>query len=163
MNCSVCSKTSAVFIRILCPIHFSIFSPALKNEDSADDILIFSSYNPTIALDVIRNEEGCELKAYRCSAGVWTIGYGHTAGVTEGMAISQAHAEELLRADVIDCAGRMASYIKAPVTKWQFIALVSVSFNVGDLRRKAPKLLHNLNSRQEDKAALEFLLTSAGF
>ncbi len=109
----------------------------------------FSSYNPTIALDVIRNEEGCELKAYRCSAGVWTIGYGHTAGVTEGMAISQAHAEELLRADVIDCAGRMASYIKAPVTKWQFI--------VGDLRRKAPKLLHNLNSRQEDKAALEFL------
>ena len=109
-----------MFIRILCPIHFSIFSPALKNEDSADDILIFSSYNPTIALDVIRNEEGCELKAYRCSAGVWTIGYGHTAGVTEGMAISQAHAEELLRADVIDCAGRMASYIKAPVTKWQF-------------------------------------------
>ena len=87
-----------MFIRILCPIHFSIFSPALKNEDSADDILIFSSYNPTIALDVIRNEEGCELKAYRCSAGVWTIGYGHTAGVTEGMAISQAHAEELLRA-----------------------------------------------------------------
>lgn len=92
----------------------------------------FSSYNPTIALDVIRNEEACELKAYRCSAGVWTIGYGHTAGVTEGMVISQAHAEELLKSDVIDCATRMASYIKAPVTKWQFIALVSLSFNVGD-------------------------------
>ena len=55
----------------------------------------FSSYNPTIALDVIRNEEGCDLKAYRCSAGVWTIGYGHTAGVTEGMAISQAHARDV--------------------------------------------------------------------
>ena len=117
----------------------------------------FSSYDPAIALDFIRNEEGCKLKAYLCPAGRWTIGYGHTAGVTEGMAISQAHAEELLRADVIDCAGRMASYIKAPVTKWQFIALVSLSFNVGDLRRKAPKLLHNLNSRQEDKAAHEFL------
>lgn len=117
----------------------------------------FSSYDPTIALDLIRNEEGCKLKAYLCPAGKWTIGYGHTAGVTEGMTISQAHAEELLRADVIDCAGRMASYIKAPVTKWQFIALVSLSFNVGDLRRKAPKLLHNLNSRQEDKAAHEFL------
>ena len=117
----------------------------------------FSSYNPTIALDVIRNEEACELKAYRCSAGVWTIGYGHTAGVTEGMAISQAHAEDLLRADVIDVAQRMSSYIKAPVTKWQFIALVSLSFNVGDLRRKAPKLLHYLNAGQEDKAAHEFL------
>ena len=73
------------------------------------------------------------------------------------MTISQAHAEELLRADVIDCAGRMASYIKAPVTKWQYIALVSLSFNVGDLRRKAPKLLHYLNAGQEDNAAHEFL------
>ena len=117
----------------------------------------FSSYDPAIALDFIRNEEGCELKAYLCPAGKWTIGYGHTAGVTEGMTISQAHAEDLLRADVIDVAQRMSSYIKAPVTKWQFIALVSLSFNVGDLRRKAPKLLHNLNSRQEDKAAHEFL------
>lgn len=117
----------------------------------------FSSHDPKIALDIIRNFEGCRLKAYQCSAGRWTIGYGHTAGVTEGMSISQAHAEELLRADVIDCAGRMASYIKAPVTKWQFIALVSLAFNVGDLRRKAPKLLHYLNSRQEDKAAHEFL------
>ena len=117
----------------------------------------FSSYDPTIALDFIRNEEGCKLKAYLCPAGKWTIGYGHTAGVTEGMAISQAHAEELLRADVIDVAQRMSSYINAPVTKWQYIALVSLSFNVGDLRRKAPKLLHNLNSRQEDKAAHEFL------
>ena len=117
----------------------------------------FSSYDPTIALDFIRNEEGCELHSYLCPAGKWTIGYGHTAGVTEGMTISQAHAEDLLRADVIDCAGRMASYIKAPVTKWQYIALVSLSFNVGDLRRKAPKLLHYLNAGQEDKAAHEFL------
>lgn len=117
----------------------------------------FSSYDPAIALDFIRNEEGCKLKAYLCPAGRWTIGYGHTAGVTEGMTISQAHAEDLLRADVIDCAGRMASYIKAPVTKWQFIALVSLSFNVGDLRRKAPKLLHYLNAGQEDKSAHEFL------
>lgn len=117
----------------------------------------FSSYDPAIALDFIRNEEGCELRSYLCPAGKWTIGYGHTAGVTEGMAISQAHAEDLLRADVIDCAGRMASYIKASVTKWQLIALVSLSFNVGDLRRKAPKLLHYLNAGQEDKAAHEFL------
>lgn len=117
----------------------------------------FSSYDPAMAIDLIRNEEGCKLKAYQCSAGRWTIGYGHTAGVTEGMAISQAHAEDLLRADVIDCAQRMSSYITAKVTKWQFIALVSLSFNVGDLRRKAPKLLHYLNAGLETKAANEFL------
>lgn len=117
----------------------------------------FSSYNPNVAIDFIRNEEGCELRSYLCPAGRWTIGYGHTAGVTEGMAISQAHAEGLLKSDVIDVAQRMSSYIKAPVTKWQYIALVSLSFNVGDLRRKAPKLLHYLNAGQEDKAAHEFL------
>lgn len=117
----------------------------------------FSSYNPAITIDFIRNEEGCELRSYLCPAGKWTIGYGHTAGVTEGMSISQAHAEDLLKSDVIDVAQRMSSYIKAPVTKWQYIALVSLSFNVGDLRRKAPKLLHYLNAGQEDKAAHEFL------
>lgn len=117
----------------------------------------FSSYNPDVTLDFIRNEEGCELRSYLCPAGRWTIGYGHTAGVTEGMTISQAHAEDLLRSDVIDCAQRMSSYIKTKVTKWQFIALVSLSFNVGDLKRKAPKLLHYLNAGQEDKAAHEFL------
>lgn len=117
----------------------------------------FSSYDPAIAIALIRNEEGCKLKAYLCPAGKWTIGYGHTAGVTEGMTISQAHAEDLLRSDVIDCAQRMSSYIKTKVTKWQFIALVSLSFNIGDLRRKAPKLLHYLNAGQEDKAAHEFL------
>lgn len=117
----------------------------------------FSSYDPAIAIDLIRNEEGCELRSYLCPAGKWTIGYGHTAGVTEGMAISQAHAEDLLRADVIDVAQRMSSYIKAPVTKWQYIALVSLSFNIGNLRRKAPKLLHYLNAGQENKTAHEFL------
>ena len=117
----------------------------------------FSAYNPTLAIDFIRNEEGCELHAYQCAAGKWTIGYGHTEDVTEGMAISQAHAEELLKSDVIDCAERMASYIKAPVTKWQYIALVSLSFNVGDLRRKAPKLLHAVNAGDDIGAAHEFL------
>ena len=117
----------------------------------------FTDYEPSIALDFIRNEEGCELHAYQCAAGKWTIGYGHTEGVTEGMAISQAHAEDLLLADVIACAHRMATYIKAPVTKWQFIALVSLSFNIGDLRRKAPKLLHAVNAGDDIGAAHEFL------
>ena len=28
--------------------------------------------------DIIKKFEGCELEAYKCAAGVWTIGYGHT-------------------------------------------------------------------------------------
>ena len=40
-------------------------------------------------LNLLKKFEGCELKGYRCSAGVLTIGYGHTKGVTEGMQIDQ--------------------------------------------------------------------------
>ena len=35
-------------------------------------------------IDLIKHFEGCELEAYQCAAGVWTIGYGHTKGVQPG-------------------------------------------------------------------------------
>ena len=41
-------------------------------------------------LDLIKSFEGCRLSAYKCPAGVWTIGYGHTQGVYEGK-IGRAH------------------------------------------------------------------------
>ena len=40
-------------------------------------------------IDLISKFEGCYLKAYLCPAGVPTIGYGHTKGVTVGMAITK--------------------------------------------------------------------------
>ena len=50
---------------------------------------------------LIKEFEGLRLKAYKCPGGVWTIGYGHTAGVKSGMVISEAQAEEYLMADLI--------------------------------------------------------------
>ena len=47
-------------------------------------------------LALIKKFEGCELYAYQCSAGVWTIGYGHTKDVEPGMQITQEDAEEML-------------------------------------------------------------------
>ena len=41
-------------------------------------------------IDLIKQFEGCVLTAYKCPAGVWTIGYGHTAGVKQGQ-IGRAH------------------------------------------------------------------------
>ena len=52
----------------------------------------------TIAL--IKKFEGCRLTSYQDSVGVWTIGYGHTAGVKRGMKISQAQAEKYLTEDL---------------------------------------------------------------
>ena len=47
-------------------------------------------------LSLIKKFEGCKLEAYKCSAGVWTIGYGHTTGVKEGDVCTQEEAEKLL-------------------------------------------------------------------
>jgi lysozyme len=52
-------------------------------------------------LSLIKKFEGCRLKAYYCSGGVLTIGYGHTGGVKETDTITQEEADELLEKDVL--------------------------------------------------------------
>jgi len=90
---------------------------------------------------LIKQHEGCRLKAYRCPAGVWTIGYGHTGmDVKPGQAITQAKAEQLLRQDL--------HKFKAHVMKFdsqydwnqnEFDALVSFAFNVGSINQLTAK------------------------
>ena len=86
-------------------------------------------------LKLIMEFEGCRLAAYQCAAGVWTIGYGHTAGVHKGMAITQAQAEEYLKQDVAKFEQYVnnATYvpITAALTQNQFDALVSFAYNCG--------------------------------
>ena len=47
-------------------------------------------------LAIIKKYEGCRLTAYKCPAGVYTIGYGHTKGVKKGDTITQQQADLLL-------------------------------------------------------------------
>jgi hypothetical protein len=51
-------------------------------------------------LNLIKQFEGCHLTSYKCPAGVWTIGYGHTQGVTEGQSITQEQADLYLKTDL---------------------------------------------------------------
>ena len=53
---------------------------------------------------LIKSYEGLRLKAYKCPAGVWTIGYGHTKGVTQGMEISRQMAEGYFEQDLYNIA-----------------------------------------------------------
>lgn len=86
-------------------------------------------------LALIKQFEGCRLTAYQCSAGVWTIGYGHTVGVYKGMKITQKKAEAYLLQDV----AKFEKYINNPsyvpftaqLNQNQFDALVSFAFNLG--------------------------------
>ena len=47
-------------------------------------------------IELLKHFEGCELKAYQDSVGVWTIGYGHTKGIYKGLEITQSEAEKML-------------------------------------------------------------------
>lgn len=86
-------------------------------------------------LALIKQYEGCRLAAYRCAAGVWTIGYGHTAGVHSGMTITQAQADAYLQQDIAKFAGYVNNPAYVPITtnlnQNQFDALVSFAFNLG--------------------------------
>ncbi len=84
-------------------------------------------------IELIKEFEGCRLTAYRCPAGVLTIGFGHTGNVKAGQTISKERAEELLRQDLVR--------FETAVTAWnylynwnenEFSALVSFAFNCGE-------------------------------
>lgn len=116
----------------------------------------WGSYSPAIASDFVKQFEGRELKAYRCSAGVLTIGYGHTKGVKEGDEISPAEAEQLLVEDLTAISDDLNRLVNVPVSEGQYIALLSLAFNIGATALKKSTLLFQLNHGRYDEAAEEF-------
>lgn len=84
-------------------------------------------------LALIKAFEGLRLAAYRCPAGVWTIGYGHTGpDVKPGRRITAAEAEALLRGDLDRFESSVERALNGVVTtENQFAALVSLAYNIG--------------------------------
>ena len=83
-------------------------------------------------VSLIKSFEGCRLKAYKCPAGVWTIGYGHTIGVKEGDTITQEQADEYLRNDLAKYEKAVLNYDSIyHFNQNQFDALVSFTYNCG--------------------------------
>lgn len=83
-------------------------------------------------LELIKSFEGCRLSAYRCPAGVWTIGYGRTQGVYEGMAITQEQADNMLREDVKYYADAVDRYnSRFNFNQAEFDSLTSFTYNCG--------------------------------
>jgi len=97
-------------------------------------------------LSLIKKFEGCEYNAYKCAAGVWTIGYGHTAGVKEGDLVCQREADELLEKDVEIFEQEVLKAITVPIHQHQFDALVSWTFNLGGANLNASTMLKVLNT-----------------
>lgn len=106
--------------------------------------------------DLIKKHEGCKLRAYRCSAGVLTIAFGHTDGVTEGMSCNQEQADSWLEQDVKMAAAAVNQLVTAPINQNQFDALVSFTFNLGAGNLGKSTLLKTLNNGAYTEAANQF-------
>ena len=97
-------------------------------------------------LALIKKFEGCRLKAYRCSANVLTIGYGHTGGVKEDDTITQEEADKLLKADVFKFEKNVEDNVKVELNQSQFDALVAWTFNLGVGNLRSSTMLQKLNN-----------------
>lgn len=106
-------------------------------------------------LALIRRFEGFRGQAYRCPAGIWTIGYGHTSNagpprVSPGMTMSEAEARRVLAADVERFATGVRAALTREVSPEQFSALVSFAFNVGIGAFRSSSVLRAVNEGDFD-------------
>jgi len=96
-------------------------------------------------LALIKRFEGCRLEAYKCSANVLTIGYGHTGGVKESDTITQEEADELLEKDVLKFEEYVEDNVIVELDQSQFDALVAWTFNLGPGNLRESTMLKKLN------------------
>lgn len=106
---------------------------------------------------LIKEFEGLRLKAYKCPGGVWTIGYGHTAGVKPGMLISKAQAEEYLKADLI-AFERYLNGLGLALNQNQFDALISFIYNVGTGNFSNSTLLRKVRANPQENSIMDEFL-----
>jgi lysozyme len=109
-------------------------------------------------LALTQHFEGCVLESYQDITGVWTIGYGHTSGVTPGMTCTQEQATQWLSEDVQGAVYAVNTMVTVPLNQNQFDALVDFTFNLGSGNLKSSTLLRLLNAGNYDGAAAQFPL-----
>ena len=96
-------------------------------------------------LSLIKKFEGLRLKAYKCSANVLTIGYGHTGGVLETDVITQDDADKLLEEDIAKFEKYVNDNVIVELNQSQFDALVAWTFNLGVGNLRQSTMLRKLN------------------
>lgn len=94
---------------------------------------------------LIKKFEGCRLSAYKCSAGVWTCGWGATRGVSEGDEWSQSYADERFDGDIVEYENYINDNVTAPLSQHQFDSLCAWVYNLGPANLKSSTMLKVLN------------------
>ena len=117
--------------------------------------------------NLLKKFEGCKLKAYHCPAGVCTIGYGHTSAagapeVRDGMIITQADAEDILKRDIVKYEVAVMDLVKVKLTQNQFDVLVDFAYNAGVGNLKSSTMLKKINSGNLDMVPAELMTWTKG-
>jgi GH24 family phage-related lysozyme (muramidase) len=117
--------------------------------------------------NLLKKFEGCKLKAYRCPAGILTIGYGHTSAagapeVHDGMTITQDEAETILKNDLVKYERPVASLVKVDLEQNQFDVLVDFAYNAGVGNLKTSGLLKKVNAGDFDAVPDELMKWTKG-
>lgn len=112
---------------------------------------------------LLKKWEGCRLKAYTDSVGVWTIGYGHTSAAGEprvaaGMSITQQEAEDILARDLVKYEAAVDRALTRSPSQAQFDACVSLCYNIGQGAFAGSTVVRKFNAGDIDGAADAFLL-----
>ena len=97
-------------------------------------------------ISLIKSFEGCELSAYRGSADVPTIGYGHTAGVSDGDTCTLEEAEEMLSDDLVEFENYVKKYVETDLEQNQFDSLVAWVYNLGPSNLAESTMRKELNA-----------------
>ncbi|MDX5478422.1 MAG: lysozyme [Cyclobacteriaceae bacterium] len=87
-------------------------------------------------IKLLHEFESCKLKAYKCPAGIWTIGWGNTfyengTPVKEGDVITQQRADSLFLFVLSRFEDQAKRAITSNVNDNQFSAFVSALYNIG--------------------------------
>jgi lysozyme len=110
-------------------------------------------------LNLIKTFEGCVLTAYQDVAGIWTIGYGHTRGVTVGMVFTQAQANQALADDLLSTETSVDKAVAGvATTDNQFAAMVSLTYNIGSGNFASSTVLREHKAGNTQAAADAFLM-----
>ena len=116
-----------------------------------------------LALDLIKHFEGFRSNPYKCSAGVWTIGYGTTRingrRVRRDWPVSmpEGEAERRLKELILGIDGRLAKYTEVHLKPNERAALISFCYNLGTGAFASSTLRRKINdSAPDDEISYEF-------
>lgn len=108
------------------------------------------------AVEEIARSEGCRLKAYRCPAGQWTIGWGHTDGVRPGDTLTQEQADQTLCIDLKLFTEAVRSMMTREPSDNELGAMVSLAYNIGREGFRKSTVLRKHNEGDTQSAARAF-------